>query len=554
MQSITSKLSPTLLVMLCAIGISVFLHTYRMDLPCLNEDEAAQGYNTYSVLQTGYDEYGHIPLRYLSFGENKLPLTGMLSAPFIALFGLKSLTVRLPVLLLGIVFPLLFYGAAYALTHSRKVALVACLMSSTNTWLYTMSRHQHEAVVLVAITLLIIVRIYDHQRPSSSQHTGLPRIPIKLRSTIVLALLFFMGLYTYHSAKVIIPFLAITALILTWKHRKTWFSVAFIIFVSVFLLFGITEFLQPTNRLSGLSYFTHPVFVHEIQEGRRLGGSPLYYNKIVYGTHRAIQRSISYLSPAFLLTQSDPNPRYGSISVHLITLFEYVFFIVGLTVLWLKRIPSRMFLTLLLIVGTIPAAAALPTDSATRSFVLTVPLIIIASIGLVYVLEHIQNQHQRIRHVVIAVLIVGTVIHISSFVASAKAYFYEYLEDYQTGKAWQCGSQEMSKFVWKNYDNFDRFYITRANGQPYIFLLFHKPYPPREYQKIASPGVYNEYGFWEQNGFDKFVFQKPLVYDGKPKSAYIMTPQEAKQNGLDTKTLIPISHDGVVRYYVKENP
>ncbi len=547
------KISPTLLVFFCALIISVFLHTYRLDLPCLNEDEAAQGYNTYAVLQTGHDEYGRVPLRYLSFGENKLPLTGMLSAPFIALFGLNSLTVRLPILLLGILFPLLFYGAAYTLTQSKRVALVACLLASTNTWLYTMSRHQHEAVVLVAIVLLIVIWMYHHPTVSSFQYGVLRKIPSGLLYLLILGLLFFMGLFTYHSAKVIIPFLAIVSFVQIWRRKKEWSRVAVIVFMSAFFLFGLTEFFQPTNRIAGLSYFTHPVFTHEIEEGRRLGGSPFYYNKVVYGLHRAVQRSLDYLSPAFLLVQSDPNPRYGSPSIHLFTLFEYILFIIGLIVLWRKKLPTRLFLTLLVIVGTIPAAAALPANSSTRSFVLTVPLIIIASIGLVYAQDFINNQHRRIQRILVAVFVAGVMIHIGSFAASAHTYFNDYLKNRQTEEAWQCGTQEMSQFVWNNYGAFDKFYITRANGQPYIFLLFYKPFPPKDYQKIAKPGTYNEYGFWEQDAFDKFIFQKPLVYDGKPKSAYIMTPQEAKQNGLDTKTLIPIYHEAVVRYYVKEN-
>jgi len=532
-----SKKSLSSLAILLALSVSVFLHTYKIDKLSLNEDEAAQGYNTYSVLQTGYDEYGRIPLRYLSFGENKLPLTGMLSSPFIMLFGLNELTVRLPVLLLGILFPLFYYGATLSLTQSRKIAVVSCLLASTNTWLYTMSRHQHEAVVLTVITLLIISLIYRN-------HTkGVSRI----------ALLLFMGLYSYHSGKIIMPFLALVSLVYVWKYHKQKFNKVFIFIIAAFLVFGATEIVQPNNRIGNLSYFTSPVFSHEIEEGRRLGGSPLYYNKVVYGAHRALTRTIGYLSPHFLLTNSDPNPRYGSPQVHLLTIFEYGMFIIGLIFIWIKKHPARLFLTSLLLITIIPAVAAFPTDSLTRSFVMTVPLLIIASIGAIYTWEIAKLQRPVIKNILLILLAVGVVIHLLGFYTSAKAYFSEYLKSSQTQQAWQSGTKEMAEYVWENYSKFDTFYITREYGQPYIFLLFYKPYPPKEYQKVTKPGKYNEYGFWEQEGFDKFVFRKPNTYAPAKRSVYIMTPEEVKLNKLDPNNLKKILHGSQVRFYVKEN-
>lgn len=547
-----SKKSISTYVMFAALGISVFLHTYQIQKMCLNEDEAAQGYNTYSVLQTGYDEYGKIPFRYLSFGENKLPLTGTLSAPFIAFFGLNDLTVRLPILLIGIIFPLLFYGAAYSLTQSKNIAVIACVLASTNTWLYTMSRHQHEAVVLAAIVLILITLVFrDLQDPDKNKDTGKKNTFMK--TMLKIALLLFMGLYTYHSAKVIVPFFAVTVLVIVWKRYREKFLTAFILVCAAFLVFGATEIIQPTNRVESLSYFTSPVFTHEIEEGRRLGGSPLYYNKVVYGAHRVIQRTFEYVSPSFLLFESDPNPRYGSVNVHLLTFFEYAMFLLGLVLLWVKRHPARYFLSLMILVTIVPAVAAMPVQSLTRSFLMTIPIIIIVSIAIAQLMQYVRSPPSLVHKVSLGILVGGIIVHITGLGSSGKNYFMNYLNSTETHVAWQCGTREMSEYVWENYDKFDSFYITRRYGQPYIFLLFYKPYPPHEYQKIARTGQYNEYGFWEQDGFDKFIFQKPLVYKEIPRSAFIMTPEEVNMSGLDPKRLKPLLHDGRVRFYVKEN-
>jgi 4-amino-4-deoxy-L-arabinose transferase-like glycosyltransferase len=548
-----SKKSLSSLAILLALSVSVFLHTYKIDKLSLNEDEAAQGYNTYSVLQTGYDEYGRIPLRYLSFGENKLPLTGMLSAPFIALFGLNELTVRLPVLLLGILFPLFFYGATLSLTQSKRVAVVSCLLASTNTWLYTVSRHQHESVVLAIITLIIISLIYRYLSKRVNETTLNDKTQIVMKTITKISVLIFMGLYTYHSGKIIMPFLALVSLVFVWKYHKQKFNQVFIFIIVAFLIFGATEILQPNNRLDNLSYFTSLVFSHEIEEGRRLGGSTLYYNKVVYGAHRALTRTVGYLSPHFLLINSDPNPRYGSPQVRLLTIFAYVTFAIGLIFIWIKKHPARLFLTSLLLITILPAVAAFPTDSLTRSFVLTVPLLIVASIGATYIWEIVKSQKSVVKNISLIFLAVGVIIHLFEFYTSARAYFSEYLESSQTQQAWQSGTKELAEYVWENYSKFDTFYITREFGQPYIFLLFYKPYPPKDYQKVAKPGQYNEYGFWEQERFDKFVFRKPNIYAKTKRSAYIMTPEEVKLNNMDQNKLKEILHGGQVRFYVQEN-
>src|SRR3989344_6433819 len=64
-------------------------------------DEAAFGYNAYSILQTGKDEWG-TPWWQLfftnmrSFGDYKLPLYTFLTIPSIKIFGLSEFATRLP--------------------------------------------------------------------------------------------------------------------------------------------------------------------------------------------------------------------------------------------------------------------------------------------------------------------------------------------------------------------------------------------------------------------------------------------------------------------------
>jgi hypothetical protein len=71
------------------------------------------------------------------------------------------------------------------------------------------------------------------------------------------------------------------------------------------------------------------------------------------------------------------------------------------------------------------------------------------------------------------------------------------------------------------------FLITiRRRGQPYIYLLFFGQYDPNEYQSQAQHTGYNEFGFWENPGFDKFIFPDHMTVVPKKNTLYIVYPEE----------------------------
>ncbi len=79
------------------VGIGALLRFYALDKspPSLGFDEAALGYNAYSIMLTGKDEYGNfLPLSLRSFNDYKPALYAYLSIPFIKIFGLNANSVR----------------------------------------------------------------------------------------------------------------------------------------------------------------------------------------------------------------------------------------------------------------------------------------------------------------------------------------------------------------------------------------------------------------------------------------------------------------------------
>ena len=68
----------------------------------LDWDEASLGYNAYSVLKTGRDEYGsQFPLSVRSFNDYKPPLYTYLTVLPVRIFHLNEFSVRLPSAVFG---------------------------------------------------------------------------------------------------------------------------------------------------------------------------------------------------------------------------------------------------------------------------------------------------------------------------------------------------------------------------------------------------------------------------------------------------------------------
>ena len=90
--------------MLVILALALFLRFYQLGVnpPSLDWDEASLGYNAYSILKTGADEYGNfLPLSIRSFDDYKPPLYVYLDVPSVAVFGLNEFGVRFTSALIG---------------------------------------------------------------------------------------------------------------------------------------------------------------------------------------------------------------------------------------------------------------------------------------------------------------------------------------------------------------------------------------------------------------------------------------------------------------------
>src|SRR5258708_14555608 len=125
-------------VLLLILFVALFLRIYKISSnpPGLTPDEASLGYNAYSILKTGRDEYGKLfPIIFKSFGDYKPGLYIYFTAPFVAVFGLNETSVRLPSVVAGTITVFLVYLVTKELFGKEKLSLIAMAVAAFNPWL-----------------------------------------------------------------------------------------------------------------------------------------------------------------------------------------------------------------------------------------------------------------------------------------------------------------------------------------------------------------------------------------------------------------------------------
>ncbi|MGH7245753.1 MAG: glycosyltransferase family 39 protein, partial [Candidatus Levyibacteriota bacterium] len=157
-------------------------------------DEAALGYNAYSILHTGRDEFGKfLPVVLRSFDDYKPALYAYLAIPTVFVFGLTVFAVRLPSALFGILTVFATFFLIQELFKNNKIALLTTFFLAISPWHIQFSRVAFEANVGVAFNVFaILIFLKSFKRPWLLPLFG-----------VLMAL----NLYVYQSEKVFTPLL-----------------------------------------------------------------------------------------------------------------------------------------------------------------------------------------------------------------------------------------------------------------------------------------------------------------------------------------------------------
>ena len=194
------------------VALGVFLYLIKLgSIPLgLYVDEAATGYNAYSLLKTGRDEYGKsFPIAMRLLGSYTPPLHIYLSIPIIAIFGLTIFSTRLLSAVCGILAIVVVFLIIKDLRiiKSKFTPLVATLLFAVTPWALFFSRlgyEQNLAFLMFSLSVLLV------QKSLKNPKLLMLTIPIISLST-----------YSDWGQRLLAPLLFIGALVLFRKKLLT---------------------------------------------------------------------------------------------------------------------------------------------------------------------------------------------------------------------------------------------------------------------------------------------------------------------------------------------
>ncbi len=459
--------------------------------PHLTPDETALGYNAYSILKTGRDEYGELlPLIFKSFGDYKPGLYIYTAVPSIAVFGLTEFATRLPSALAGILAVRLLYKVVGELLKKetadkrRFIAIFSSLLLALNPWHIHFSRGAWEINLALTLTL---AGIYFFLRARED-----------LKNIVYSAVFLAATLLTYQGAK-LSSLIVLLTLIVTYRKevliwvkkdgRKVATAALLGLVVSLPIIFSL--FQGKTGRLNVFSVFSYPRPEKYLQDfldqGNENVGTPGYYlfhSEALNFTRGIIGRWSNHYSARFLFFEGDwQNPRHSVPHQGLMLLADVIALAIGFIALLRTKGRAKTFLLLWLFL--VPLSSALSRDQvhAVRSFNMVIPLVVIAGFGLFRLKKYLES---------------GKLAKLAGSSALAIAYLgsLAYFLDAQfvhlptaDAKYWEYGYKQMVEAIDPIKNDYKEIKIQQSFSQPYIYFLFYgggKGYDPAEYQKQAN--------------------------------------------------------------------
>lgn len=443
------------------IALASYLRFWQLSSqpPGLTWDEAAIGYNAYSILKTGRDEFGTgFPLIFKSFGDYKPGLYIYLTVPSVAVFGLSEFAVRFPSALFGVVAVLTTGLLVELLTANLAIGLLSSLALAISPWAIHFSRGAWESNVFVSFT---VIGIYFFYRA------------IKKNLSLLPALLFFTaGLFLYQSAKLYSPLIVLLLIILNRRDIKP--KISLTILILFFMIWGgfyynalVSSSGNRIARLSILGYKPKP------------SESSIFHSQTDLTVRLIASRYLYHLSPEFLFySPPEPSPRENIFHAGMLYLFDFIWLISGFIYLVrLKDSKLKILITSLLLLGPMPAALTLSEFSPVRSLLLVIPISVLIGFG-------IYNLFKFNR----LVFFVSLIIYLHSVALGLDLYFNHSHDFY--AKGFNYGYKQAVELIAKFRP--DKVYFTDVYGQPYIYYLFYSQYNPASYQKdnhFISNGV-----------------------------------------------------------------
>jgi len=552
-------LKKPLFLLIFVVLLATVIRTYNIGkVPqSLNWDEVSLGYNAYSILKTGHDEYGMpFPVVLQSYDDYKPALYAYFDIPFVALLGLTEAAVRLPSATAGVAATIIVYFLVLELLGERKlklfdhevlstsIALTTSLLLAISPWHIQFSRIAFESNVGLTINLLAFLLFMK----------GLKK-PFLLPLSFAVASL---NIHMYQSERVFSPLLIIVLSLIFYKQLlkfKKWVFISIIAAFVVALPLGL-YILSNNNalmRAKGVSIFSSQELVSRssnklLQDdfsGNKIG-KVLDNRRFEFGK-AAVAGYISHFDLNWLFITGDI-ARHHAPFMGLLYLFELPFLFIGIYVLIFlnikKKYKAAFFAYFLLV--PIPASITSGVPHAVRTLNFEWSWELFIALGMIVSVQFIFNQKNKFKSrlfkLFFIIYLLFTVLNISYFL---NQYFVQL--NYYDAKDWLYGYKQAISYVDSISKNYDKIVVenTAPLDQSYMFFLFYLKVDPSYYHSLGGTA---SGGFREiHKGFYNYIFEPLSAENEQGKVLLVGKPSDISQHaGKRREILYPDGSPAIV--------
>lgn len=511
------------LILIAIILLAGCLRFYQLgkNPPSLNWDETAHGYNAYSILKTGMDEYGYkFPLSFRSFDDYKPPLYTYLVVPSIVVFGLNDFAVRFPSALLGTFAVLGVYLMVFELFKKRKIALTAALFFAISPWHIQFSRVAFET------NSSIFFMVFG----TWAYLVGINKKKKSFALWITLAATFFgLGMFVYHNARVFLP---IYSLMLLFLYRKQLFQnkkylvlPTVVTGIFIVLLIPIIFSIAGQFRFKATSIFSLQAPRYnasdQIEVDREEGvlwQGKLFHNRRIVYVPILVDNYLSNFRLNYLLFNADLE-RHHAPEMGLLYLWDIPFIICGIYFLIKKDfdLKTKVIIFWWFLIAPVAASVTWGVPHSLRSEIYLPTYQIFASIGFLSLLQ--LTKHKKLFLGITVILLA------LNFLIYLRQYYVYLPKEYS--KSWIYGRKEAALFTESIKDQYKRVIVSTNLEQPHEYWLYYLKYDPKKY--LQDGGTVSGGFLEDRNKFDKYLF-KPIKFDEQkeeePNTLFVGKPDD----------------------------
>lgn len=471
----------TIILFITIFFLGAFLRFYDLGkVPnSLDWDEVSWGYNAYSILNTGKDEYGAtLPLSFKAFGDYKQPIYVYADVIPVKLFGLNAFSVRFPNAFFGALSIIFVFLLVYELFKKRSYAKTAAFLSmfffAISPWHIQFSRVAFESVVGLFFVLVgswLFIRGYNLHK-----------------KWYFFAAAFFLALsaYSYHAEKLFAPLFVIGLVFFAkdffLKHKKL-----FIIFGLCFVLLNSLWLLDSRTTARGKSVlFTSeqtqllkiPLIESEQDTINNQKFFTVFHNRRIIYTQTFLENYLNHFNPNWLFIQGDLE-RHHAPDFGLLYLISLPFIFMGAYFLFSNEKMIALLLGYWFFLAPISGSLVTGSPNAERALIMLPIWQILEALGFIQLMRIINKKILKK-----LLLIFISLVYLFFFVLYVNLYFLHTNSKYQ--QYWQYGYAQAVNATKGYVTGSNKILFSQEYEQAYIFYLFYAKYDPAKY--IQSGG------------------------------------------------------------------